>query len=206
MIKAILFDLGNVLLNYDLSKAAAQFSKESKVSFLKVWFHFLTSSAEYEYACGKISSRAFYERAKRALRFETGYRAFCRLWNGIFCENAGMADLLKELRCHYPLYLITNTNALHYTYIKKNYTLLKYFKKKFASHEAGCRKPEPLIYRKVLVAIHLRPEETIFIDDNPLFVRGAKKVGMHALHFKNRDQLIRDLKRKGLLRKNFQAA
>ncbi len=203
MIKAIIFDLGNVFINYDLAKAASEFSKECHVSILKVWFHFLTSSAEKEYARGEISSRAFYERARRAIGFQLGYRKFCLLWNSIFWENAGMEALLVELKKKYPLYLITNTNSLHYEHVKKKYKLLRHFRKRFASHEMGCRKPEPLIYRKVLAAIQLRPEETIFIDDNPLFVQGAKKVGMQALWFKKRKTLIRDLKRVGVLRKNF---
>ena len=59
----------------------------------------------------------------------------------------------------------------------------------------GSRKPEPEIFTKVLKIIKMKPEETVFIDDVQKFLDGAKSVGMHTILFKNRVQLIRDLKK-----------
>ena len=197
-IRAVIFDLGNVLLNYDAKKAARKFAKACGVPLVKVWLHFFTSPTEKAYTRGEISSLEFYRHAKQALRIPIGYREFAHFWNDIFRENPGMDRLLARLKKHYPLFLISNTNKLHFEHIKKKFRILRHFKKTFPSHEMGHRKPEPEIYRKVLLRIRCRPQEAVFIDDTPKFVRGAKKVGMHAIRFRSRAQLVRDLGRLGI--------
>ncbi len=109
-----------------------------------------------------------------------------------------MDALLRRLARHYPLYLISNTNRMHFDHIKQNFKILRHFKRTFPSHEVGHRKPELKIYEKVLARIRLRPEETVFVDDVPKFVAGAKKAGMRAIRFKNREQLIRKLRKLGV--------
>jgi len=197
-IKAILFDMGNVLLNYNAYKAARRFAKECKVPLLKVWIHFFTSPVEKAYTRGEISSYEFYRHACRALKTPVSYRSFCHYWNDIFWENEGMAALLKRLKKRYPLYLISNTNDLHFRHIKKKFKLLKHFKKMFPSHKVGHRKPDREIYEKVLKRIKFKPEETVFIDDVPKFIAGARKVGIHTIRFRNKKQLIQSLRKLGV--------
>ena len=197
-IKAVIFDLGNVLLNYDAHKAAVRFATACRVPILKIWLHFFTSPAEKAYTRGEISSYEFYRHAKRALKFPVGYKTFKHFWNDIFWENDGMEGLLKRLKKRYPLYLISNTNAMHFNHVKKNFKILRHFKKTFPSHEMGHRKPDREIYEKVLGRIRLRPEETVFIDDVSRFVNGARAVGMHAVRFRSKAQLMGDLRRLGV--------
>ena len=197
-IKAVLFDMGNVLLNYNAYKAAKQFAKECKVPLLKVWIHFFTSPVEKAYTRGEITSREFYRHSKEALNVPISYKTFSHYWNDIFWENEGMDDLLKKLKKHYPLYLISNTNDLHFRHVKKKFKLWKHFKRLFPSHQVGHRKPDREIYEKVLKRIKMKPQETVFIDDVPKFVRGAKRVGMRAIRFRNKKQLVRDLKKLGV--------
>ena len=194
-IKAVIFDLGNVLLNYDAYRSANRFAKACKVPRLKVWIHFFTSPTEKAYTRGEISSREFYRHAKQALKFPVNYKTFKHYWNDIFWENEGMAALLKSLKKHYPLYLISNTNQMHFDHVKKKFKILRYFKKTFPSHEVGHRKPEPEIYQKVLRKIKFQPAETVFIDDVQKFVNGARAVGMHAIRFRNKEKLIHDLRK-----------
>ena len=197
-IKAIIFDMGNVLLNYDALKAARRFSKVCGAPFSKIWAHFFISPTEKAYTRGEISSYEFYRHAKKALHLPIPYKTFCRTWNDIFWENRGMESLLVRLKRRYPLYLISNTNKMHFDHIRKKFKILKHFTKTFPSHEVGCRKPEPKIYRKVIRSIKLRADQTVFIDDMPKFVEGAKKVGMHAICFKNKEQMIRSLTQLGV--------
>ncbi|MBU9889792.1 MAG: HAD family phosphatase [Candidatus Omnitrophica bacterium] len=197
-IKAVIFDLGNVLVNYDVQKAARRFSGAFGISQLEVWKHFFLSPYEQAYTRGEISTSEFFRAACRQFRKKLSYQLFKYYWNDIFWENPGMDKLLIRLKKHYPLYLISNTNALHFTHIKKEFRILRHFKRKFPSHEVKARKPDLKIYRRVLKKIGSRPEETIFIDDMKSFIRGARKAGMHTIRFKNREQLIRDLRRKGI--------
>lgn len=194
-IKAIIFDLGNVLLNYDAKKSARQFSKACRVPVQKVWGHFFTSPTEKAFTRGEITCREFYRHAKQALEIAVDYKTFRHYWNDIFWENDGMDPLLRRLKRRYPLYLISNTNKMHFDHIRKNFKVLRHFKKTFPSHEVGRRKPDPEIYREVLSRIRLRPEETVFIDDMPKFVAGARAVGMHAIRFRGKKPLIHSLRK-----------
>ena len=197
-IKSVIFDMGNVLLNYDAVRAANRFSKACKVPRIKVWLHFFTSATEKAYTRGEITCRQFYNHSKASLKFPVDFATFKHYWNDIFWENKGMDKILGKLKKKYPLYLISNTNKMHFDHIKKNFKLLRHFKKTFPSHEVGHRKPEPEIYKKVLKKIKLKPEQTVFVDDVQKFVQGARNVGMHAIRFRNPKQLTQELKKMGV--------
>jgi len=197
-IKAVIFDLGNVLVNYEVEKAAKRFSAASGLSTREIWRRFFLSKFEQAYTRGEISTREFHRIACKTLGVPIPLVTFRHYWNDIFWENPGMDRLLARLKKHYPLYLISNTNALHFGHIKKNFKLLRHFDRKFPSHEVGARKPDLKIYRRVLKKIGLKPEETVFIDDMKGFIAGARKAGMHAVHFKGRSALIMTLRKLGI--------
>lgn len=197
-IKAVIFDLGNVLVNYDVGRAARRFSKAGGISQLRIWAHFFLSKFEQAYTRGEISTAEFYREASRIFKKPVPYKTFKHYWNDIFWQNPGMDRLLSRLKKHYPLYLISNTNLLHFTHIKKQFRILRHFKKMFPSHEVKARKPELRIYRRVLKKIGLRPEETVFIDDMKSFIEGAKKTGMHTIRFRGLKPLIQSLKELGV--------
>ena len=197
-IKAVVFDLGNVLVNYNVKKAARRFSEAGGISQIRIWAHFFLSGFEKAYTRGEISTREFYQAATRVFKKPIPYKTFKQYWNDIFWQNPGMEQLLTRIKKHYPLFLISNTNALHFSHIKKEFKVLRHFTKTFPSHEVGARKPELRIYRRVLKKIGLKPQETIFIDDMKSFIDGAKKVGMRTIHFRNLKQLTQDLKRAGI--------
>jgi len=196
--KAVIFDLGNVLVNYDVQKAAARFSTASGLSTREIWRRFFLSRFEQAYTRGEISTREFHRIACQTLGVAIPYTTFRHYWTDIFWENPGMDKLLGKLKKHYPLYLISNTNRMHFTYIKKQFKILRHFKKVFPSHEVGARKPDLKIYRHVLKKIGLRPQETVFIDDMKSFIAGARKTGMRTVHFKNRFALARSLRKLGI--------
>lgn len=199
MIKAVIFDLGNVLIHFDAVRSARRFARKAEVPFKEVWAHFFTSKVEKAYTRGEISTRVFFNHARKAFNSKLDFKTFSRLWNDIFRENRGMHAVLKKLSRRYPLYLISNTNALHFDHVRQTYPhIFRHFRRAFPSHRMGCRKPDPRIYWKTLRAIRLRPEETVFIDDMPPFVESAKKVGMNGIRFRSNKQLIRDLRRLGV--------
>ncbi len=197
-IKAVIFDLGNVLINYDVHTAARNFSKISGISEKEIWRRFFLSNFEQSYTRGEITTREFYLKASEALGIKIPFKTFCHYWNNIFCENNGMAKLLSELKKNYPLYLISNTNELHFNYVRKQFNILKFFKRTFPSHKIGARKPDPKIYRRVLRQINLKPQEVIFIDDMKSFVAGAKRVGIYAVRFQSVLKLRAVLKKIGI--------
>jgi putative hydrolase of the HAD superfamily len=197
-IKAIIFDLGNVLVNYNVEKAARRFSAASGLSPKEIWRRFFFSRFEQAYTRGEISTREFHRAACKALGASIPLATFSRYWTDIFRKSPGMDPFLARLKKHYPLYVISNTNALHFTYIRKKFKVLRHFRKVFPSHKVGARKPGLKIFQRVLKKIGLRPEETVFIDDMKSFVAGARKAGLHVIHFRGLARLKHDLKRLGI--------
>lgn len=200
-IKSVIFDLGNVLALHDARIAARRYAKLTGRTFQEIWDTILTSKTEKAYTRGEITSYQFFQYAKSLAvpGSKMTYVQFRDIWNEIFTENEGMEAVLKTLKKHYPLYLISNTNSMHYCYLLKKYWhLLKHFRRRFPSHEVGARKPDPEIYRRVLRAVKLEPEHTVFVDDHPGFIEGARSVGMHGILFKKPAQLLRDLKKLGV--------
>jgi len=198
-IKAVIFDLGNVLIHYDAQRAAKRFARMTKVPVEKIWKHFFTSRVEKAYTRGEITTGEFFRHAKKAFNSTIDFRTFARFWNEIFWENPGIRQVLKKLSRRYPLYLISNTNELHFNYVEKRFPqIFRHFKRTFPSHLVGRRKPDPRIYWKVLRKIKLRPEETVFIDDMKRFIEGAERVGMKGIRFRSNAQLAKELRRVGI--------
>ncbi|OGW85290.1 MAG: hypothetical protein A3C35_05005 [Omnitrophica bacterium RIFCSPHIGHO2_02_FULL_46_11] len=197
-IKAILFDMGNVLIFFDAKRSSKAFSEAVGVPEDKIWKTFFVSDLERAYTRGEISSEDFFRKVSGHFPQKIDFATFAKLWNDIFTENREMRDLLKKLKKHYPLYLISNTNDLHFEYVRAQYEILHHFTKCFPSHVVGHRKPDRAMFEHVLLEIKLKPDETIFIDDISEFVESAKNLGIHGIQFTSRQALENDLRRLGI--------
>ena len=130
---------------------------------------------------------------------EGDFAAFRRLWCEQFTLNEGAFRLLKRLARKMPVYLLSNTNHLHYEHIRRRYPFSRHIKGAVLSHKVGLRKPEAAIYLAALKRARVRPEQALFIDDLPENVRGAQKVGMLAVRYEGPEKLESDLQALGLL-------
>ena len=74
--KAIIFDVGNVLIHYDAERAARRFAREAGIPFEKVWKHFFTSRTEKAYTRGEITTREFFRHARRVFNSKINFRRF----------------------------------------------------------------------------------------------------------------------------------
>lgn len=197
-IRAIFFDLGNVLVKFDANIAAGKLSKAFGIGEAQLWQELFVSDLERSYTTGKISSLEFFNQIKARYPAQITFESFSEMWNDIFTENDGMLDLVAALSKQYPLFLISNTNELHFEFIKQKFPVLKHFKRHFPSHEVGYRKPDEAIFRHALEASGQKPEESVFIDDVAEFVQAAKRVGIHSIQFTSPARLIEELKQLGI--------
>ncbi|MNE66218.1 Alpha-D-glucose-1-phosphate phosphatase YihX [compost metagenome] len=102
---------------------------------------------------------------------------------------------LEELSKNYRLFLLSNTNDLHIDAVRRSLEktaghreLERYFEKTYFSSAVGMRKPDEKIFEFVCAENNLNPSSTLFIDDSPQHVEGAKKVGIDAVLLeKNKD-------------------
>ena len=198
--KAVLFDLGNVILDFDFTPAFRKLSGVSRRPAAEIKTFFLRSGLEVLYDGGKISSKQFHAEVKRNLKHGLSYGGFKKVWNDIFTLNKDIADLIRRLRPHYRLVLISNTNAMHYEYIRLKYPVLRHFDRKILSFKEKVRKPDARIYRKAIKACRAAAGEIFYIDDREDLTEAASALGLKTFTYKNNVKaLTKKMKKAGIL-------
>jgi HAD superfamily hydrolase (TIGR01509 family) len=106
----------------------------------------------------------------------------------------GMAELVQHLSPRFPLFLLSNTNSLHFAYVRERFAaLLQPFRAFVLSFRVGSRKPEPAIYQSLIRQAGRPPEEILFLDDKVSFVEAARSQGLTAWQFRSPQELRREL-------------
>ena len=111
----------------------------------------------------------------------------------------GSVELLQQLHeAGYPLFALTDNVKEIVWYLKRRYDFWKYFQGVVVSAEVNCLKPDPEIFYHLLESNGIRASETVFLDDMPANVQGARDVGMEAIQFHCADKCTDELKEIGL--------
>jgi len=197
MIKALVFDFGNVVVTNDWNYICPEKDKEftryfgvTMQEFKKGW-----DVAWPLIRIGKITEDEFW----KLFLEESGVKNIDishakELWRKYQSQIPGMIDLIIRLRNRYPLLGCTDNGKEWVEYYKTTYHLDIYFDAIVCSADVGDHKPHPKIYREVIKKTGVKPDEILFIDDNDSPLEGAKNSGMQTLKFNNASQLEKDLK------------
>ena len=111
----------------------------------------------------------------------------------------GSVELIRRVKAAgYCVFALTDNVHEIVSYLKETYAFWNLFEGAAVSAELGLLKPQPEIYQSLLTQHALKASETVFIDDMPYNVEGAKTVGMAAIQFENARQCEADLKSLGL--------
>lgn len=197
-LEAIAFDLGNVLVAVDHFRFCRPFAALANLTPEEVYAAVFGSDLEPGYDTGRLSSEEFYRRLMARFGLDLPYPRFCELWSDIFAPLEDMAQTVAKLAGRYPLYLLSNTNPLHFQYIKEYYPLLRHFRRCILSYEVGSRKPEPGIFQALIREMGYPPERCLYLDDLLPFVETARTHGLVAWHFVSPRDFKEQLSREGL--------
>jgi len=199
-IKAVLFDLGKVLLYFQFDPAFRRLARHCDSSPKDIEAFFIQSGLEVLYDGGQISSRNFYAQIRNALGLRLSFERFRDIWNHIFTPIGPMIRLVGRLRPKYRLVLISNTNAMHFEYAKRRYPVLKQFHRHIVSYKEKVRKPDERIYRTAVRACQAKPSEILYIDDRADLTQAASELGLNTFTFKSDPaKLVKTMKKMGIL-------
>jgi putative hydrolase of the HAD superfamily len=199
MIKAIIFDLGRVIVPFDFSRGYAQLAELGGIPAGDVPKRIGQTDLVQRFECGKIAPGDFVRDLADHLNIEVDHGRFCDIWNSIFLPETLISDdLLTALKEHHRLVLLSNTNQIHFEGILANYPLLRHFDEFVVSYRVGFMKPAPEIYRAAVRAARCRPDECFFTDDIAEYVEGAKREGLDAVQFQSENQIEEELRRRGV--------
>ena len=197
-IRAVFFDIGNVLLKFssrEVLKSIAWQVRGCPVKLAKYLWH---SDIGERIERGEVNGDQLYTLFQKELGYKGTPAQFRLLWCDHFTLDRGSNALLKRTAKNVPTYLLSNTNALHIDFIRERYEFPSFVRGAILSHELGIRKPDPAIYRAAMKLSGTKPEETVFVDDLKPNVESAKELGMIAIRFKNADDLRRRFETLGI--------
>jgi putative hydrolase of the HAD superfamily len=126
----------------------------------------LTPEGLYEYLC---------KRFKLGLEME----AFFRVWADVFTPVPETTQLLKELSGKVQQCLLSNTDAIHFPWIRDRWDFIGYLDHVVVSYEVHARKPDSCIYQEALARTGAQPEDCLFVDDVREYVDAATGLGIH---------------------------
>lgn len=195
-IRAILFDLGNVLVSFDHTRAASRIAPFAGRKADEIYELFFDSQLTGLFEEGKIPAFDFFLKVKEILRCDLPYEEFVRIWNEIFFEtdeNRRVYALARRLKEQYRVGIATNINVLHYEYLKVRFPVFDAAHEVLTSFELGARKPDPSFYARALETLGVLPAQAFYTDDRADLVAEAGKLGMHAFVFRDAKRLTQDL-------------
>ena len=156
-----------------------------------------------EFEKGQVTPQQFREKIRKLTGFDASDKILDYTWNQIICDYPPQRiELLKLINQNYRLFLLSNTNEIHYIYyiskFRKEYgfDFLSLFEETYWSFKIGKRKPDTASYLHVINHSKLMPEETLFIDDSIQNIIAACETGLIVYHLKPETE-ITDLFKNG---------
>ena len=200
MIRCVISDMGKVILHFDrdifYEKIAGfcPYSKDEVKELTQKNFDIVVSFNE-----GTISPEEFFRQVISKLKAQIEYDEFYAIYSDVFFLNSPVLSILKRLKGRYKLILLSNTDVMHFTFIKKKFPEILIFDDYVLSYEVGAMKPDPRIYEEALRRAGFKPEECLFIDDMEENIKGAQKLGINVILMEPRTDLEAALRGLNLL-------
>lgn len=199
MIKNLIFDMGNVLLDYDpLTYLKSELKDENEA--LRIYQELFQGPEWHLLDGGTISEEEIVLRVQRRIpEYAEDVGHIMDNWDYFLKPIAGMPELIAELKHKgWPLYLLTNA-GLRFDRYSKRIKIFQNFDGLLVSAKEKLLKPDAAIYHLICKRYQLKPEECLFIDDLQDNVNGAVAVGMNAYRFIGVEELSQYLKQQELL-------
>ena len=194
-VRAIIFDLGAVILNINYQNTIDGFEKLGVKNTTSFYSKKTQTHLFNQIETGKISQKEFLLQLQKETS-DASIQQVKNAWNAMLLDlPEERIKLLKSLNQNYAIFLLSNTNALHICEFKKKlgdneYTeFYNLFDKVYYSHKIGFRKPQAEAFTIILNQNKLAAHEVLFIDDSPQHIEGAKKLGIQAYHLKDEEEV-----------------
>ncbi len=186
MIKNIILDMGNVLIEYDVNRPLDALCPDGESK--KIIRCELFESGEWiESDRGNITDAQMLDAAKKRVpeKYHGALERCERQWTEFLNRIDGAPEFCRAMReSGKKIYVLSNASGRFYEYFPRFYDM-DFFDGVVVSSDLHIIKPESGIYEYILDKYGLRADECLFIDDREENVRGAEAVGMNAVLFKN---------------------
>ena len=193
MIKNIIFDLGGVIYDIRYENIPEAFARMGAGNLMEIYSKAKQTDFIDQYEEGLMSSDEFCEEIRRISEVPLTDEQIKEAWNAILIDvPASRVDFLLKLKERYNLYLFSNTNQFNYdcftAHLNQKYGFDFFdtiFKAAYFSQILHIRKPKSEGFQKIMQEQQWNPAETLFIDDSPQHIEGARRCGLQAYHLQD---------------------
>jgi len=197
-ISAFIFDFGNVICSFDAGLIVARTQRYSSLPADELLAALRGAHPIMrDYETGLLTSDEFFKRMCSACRLSVRKEDFVAAYTRIFQPIESTYSLIRELKPHYKLGLLSNTNEWHFEYGIKTVEVFPLFDTVTLSYEVKAMKPAREIYDDALRKLGVPPAECVYIDDLEENVLAAQELGMQGFLFRTGDALRESLKHLG---------
>lgn len=189
MFKTIIFDMGNVIINVDASRTIAAFEALGIHQGADIFTVQKQSQLCDQLEVGDINRDAFLAALADYSPRNIDPDALMAAWEAMVLHTTPeRLRILQVLRQHYDVFLLSNTNEIHYDTVTRHLnthdvdTIESLFDRTYLSYQVGHRKPTAAIFEHVAQDAKLNPAETLFIDDLPANLEIPNAMGWQTWH------------------------
>jgi len=188
MQKYLILDLGNVLVHVDFEKFYTRIKSVVGYNYNETMKKMAPLMSEYNK--GSYTAENFYKQVCRLLKLNVDFNFFSKAWVDIFEPNKELLTYLGTLKKeHLTIILASNTDPLHFEFVKKKYGF-KFVDSLYLSYKEQLIKPDPAFFQQLIAKMDINPDHAIFFDDLPENVKSAQDCGIRALvHANNADTI-----------------
>jgi len=198
--KAVVFDLGKVLVEFDYGIAARGIAARGTNDPVQVQKFLDHSPLLFRYETGQMTKQQFFEEVRSGTGFKGGIDEFGRIFGDIFEPIPAMVDLHAALRAkRVPTFIFSNTNELAVAHIRGNFPFFSNFDDYILSYQHGAMKPQPRLYEVVEERIGRKGGEILYLDDRQENVDAGAARGWQIILQETPERSWDAVKRSGLL-------
>lgn len=187
----IIFDLGGVIVDLDRQRCIDNFRKLGLQHIDQMLGNFRQEGLFLQLEKGEISNEVFRLEVRNLIGQQVSDTQIDDAWNSFLVgAPAYKLDFILRLRQQHTIFLLSNTNDIHWQWCRKEVFSYKganindFFDRTFLSHEMHCAKPEPEIFERIISEGGISPQDALFIDDGEANCLAAARLGIQTYHAK----------------------
>jgi glucose-1-phosphatase len=197
--RAIIFDIGRVLIRVDVSRAMMGLASGLALNPQEVWSAIEKDPRWMDWQEGRISPQDWHLHLSKRLGGSLSFEQFTEVWNRALVPKPIQSEaFLERLSKNHRLALLSNTDPIHMSYAEKHFSFFRFFPIRIYSFHLGASKPDPIIYREALRACKVCAEEAVYIDDVAAYVHAAQRLGMAGIIYQLPELLEKELNALGV--------
>ncbi len=194
MIKTFIFDLGKVIVPFELDNQIKILESVCDLKHPDIQEKILAAEEIRLFETGKISAEDLFKHLKILFSLRMTFAEFVTAWNSIFALEPIISEqFIEKLSKKYRLIILSDTNELHFEFIRQNFPILRFFDDFVLSYKVGFLKPSSEIFQVAVEKSKCAANECLFTDDRRGNVEGALKFGIDAVLFESAEQFEKEI-------------